>query len=91
MKLATKKETEMIINESCEIATMIHQYIAERDYLHTSGFTALGYATQMMLLHAAAESGLDYDGMSDDFRDFLTQAQEDVKSIMEIPKDINVN
>lgn len=93
MKRSTEKETDMIISGACEIATMIHDYIAERPQLYSAGFTALGYANQILILNAAAESGIDYDDMSENFRDFLSQAQEDIKSIMEIPlpQDINVN
>lgn len=80
----------MIINDAAQIAAMVLDYIGKRPYLHQATMTTIGYATQMIINHAAQNGAGDYDDMSSKYREYLEQVQADIDNMFRfMNKEVN--
>lgn len=82
--------SRLIVSEAAQLASMVLDFIGKRQHLHTATMTTIAYATQIIIHHFAKECDVDYNAMSDTYRDFLKQVQEDVLN-MANQSDPNVN
>jgi len=84
----TVEKSKMILKEASLLAEQITMYLRERPQTHDNAMTIVGFAIEI-LLGLPVDYGNEFDEISEDFREYLRYAHDDVKRIL--GNDINVN